>query len=772
MPNEKIEDSAEEKSRGWLVSRRSFLAISGCALAAIAASQLLRKPEASLIQPLLSSQEASHIDEKYVVTSCLNCSGRCAITVRVVNGKAVKIAGNPLSQASEGTVCPRAHIGLQVLYDPERIRTPLKRTNTAKGRGVDPGWAPVSWEEALSEVAGRLHELRSRAEPEKLLVFSGLTSRSSEDMILRFAQAYGTPNVVSDEGDEAERTGRWLADGNYAEFSYDLGKANYVLSFGASLLESETPLSTALRHWGRMRREKPNRGKVVVIDPRYSVTAARADEWLPINPGTDAALALGIAHVIIAEGLYDADFIANHCSGFDKFKELVSAGYSPAQVARITGIDAEVIGRIAREFAQTRPAIAWVGRGASAWQNGAYTSFAIYCLNALVGSLDVPGGVIYPEFPAYREMPAVIEDEIARKGRASPLLAADNSLARPAINQIPEAISSDNPYPVEMAIGFDSNFNMSLPSSANWDEALKEIPFYVHLSPFPSEMAQYADILLPTTTYLEEWGYEHGLTIPTEVRLRQPAVEPQFEAKSIADVVFELARKTGDSVARSFAGVGDDAEGFVRYRTSNLIDWDELQEKGVWEGADYEYQKHSRIIKTPSGKFEFYSEGYQNLLAEKGVKARPEAFLPHYEAPEYFGENKDYPLTLVTYHPVMDIRNGSQNYPWAQEVYLVEHGRGWNNFVEVNSETARTYGFKDGDMVWVESPFGKLKVKARVFEGIHPGVVAIALGQGHYAYGRWQKSIGVNPNDILGVAFDRLSGGAASFNTRIRIYRA
>jgi len=772
LPNEKIEDSAEEKSRGWLVSRRSFLAISGCALAAIAASQLLRKPEASLIQPLLSSQEASHIDEKYVVTSCLNCSGRCAITVRVVNGKAVKIAGNPLSQASEGTVCPRAHIGLQVLYDPERIRTPLKRTNTAKGRRVDPGWVPISWEEGLNEVAGRLHELRNQAEPQKLVAFYGLVSRSSEDMILRFAQAYGTPNVVSDEGGEAERVGRWLADGNYAEFSYELGKANYVLSFGASLLESETPLSTALRHWGRMRREKPNRGKVVVIDPRYSVTAARADEWLPINPGTDAALALGIAHVIIAEGLYDADFIANHCSGFDKFKELVSAGYSPAQAARITGIDAEVIGRIAREFAQTRPAIAWVGRGAFAWQNGAYTSFAIYCLNALVGSLDVPGGVIYPEFPAYREMPAVIEDEIARKGRASPLLAADNSLARPAINQIPEAISSDNPYSVEMAMGFDSNFNMSLPSSANWDEALKEIPFYVHLSPFPSEMAQYADILLPTTTYLEEWGYEHSLTIPTEVRLRQPAVEPQFEAKSIADVVFELAQKTGDSVARSFAGVGDDAEGFVRYRTSNLIDWDELQEKGVWEGADYEYQKHSRIFKTPSGKFEFYSEGYQNLLAEKGVKARPEAFLPHYEAPEYFGENKDYPLTLVTYHPVMDIRNGSQNYPWAQEVYLVEHGRGWNNFVEVNSETAGAYDFKDGDMVWVESPFGKLKVKARVFEGIHPGVVAIALGQGHYAYGRWQKNIGVNPNDILGVAFDRLSGGAASFNTRIRIYRA
>ena len=767
-PDERVVDS-EEKSDSSGMSRRTFLAISGCAVAVAATSQVVKVSGASLVLPPEDDTEFANINdisEKYIATSCLNCPGRCAIVVRTVNGKAVKIAGNPLSRVSDGKTCPRSHVGLQVLYDPERVRTPLKRTNPAKGRGVDPGWVSISWEQALEELTGRLIELRNRGEPNGLLLLCGLNSRSSEDVIFRFAEAYGTPNVIPSEILEvgAEKFGRWMADGNYSEIAYDLGRANYVLAFGASLLESETPLSATLREWGKMRREKPTRGKVVVIDPRYSVTAAKADEWIPIQPGTDAALALGIAHVIIREGLYDADFVDNHCSGFNEFEQLVLKDYAPPIVARMTGIDEEEIRRLAREFAQSSPAIAWIGRGAAGWPNGSYTTYAIYCLNALVGSLDIPGGVIYPEPPPYGAMPIVQEDGVAKQGKSKPTI---------DVRQLADAILSAKPYPIDIAIGFNTNFNMSAPDAKKWDEALKRVPFYVHLAPFPSEMAQYADVLLPTTTYLEEWGYDHNLSGSAEVSFKQPVVKPLYSAKSIGDIIFEIARKAGNGIADSFAGIGNDAEEFVRYRTAALMNWSELVKKGVWLGPTYEYHKYTNIFKTSSKKFEFRSGNFEALVKVRRLDVQGElAYLPHYEPSDFFGSEADYPLALVTYRPVMGIWNGSQNYPWAQEAFLVMHGRGWDNFVEVNSRTARNYGFKDGDMVWVESLFGKLRVRARVFEGIHPRVVAICLGQGHYAYGRWQKGIGVNPNDIIGVGYDRISGQSAFFNTRVRIYKA
>ena len=209
-------------------------------------------------------------------------------------------------------------------------------------------------------------------------MFYGLNTRSNEDIILRFADAYGTPNIVSADSfeSEAEKSDGWMADGHYAQSAYDLGQTNYILAFGASILESQTPLAQLLRMLGKMRREKATRSKVVVIDPRYSVTAAKADEWIPINPGTDGALAMAIANVIINEGLYDAAFIEEWTTGFDEYKQLALSEYSPDKIATITGIGAETIRSIAREFSQTKPSIAWRGRGATNWPNGTHTSYA------------------------------------------------------------------------------------------------------------------------------------------------------------------------------------------------------------------------------------------------------------------------------------------------------------------------------------------------------------------------------------------------------------
>jgi len=466
MKNRGRSGSKEKKQYRVKMDRRTFLKWSAFTGAAVGASKIIGQFDTPVASPLQKNFDKT-FEERWIATSCLNCPARCSTRVRVVNGKAVKITGNPFSQVSEGKICPRAHIGLQVLYDPGRIGTPLKRTNNERGKGIDPKWVPISWDQALNELTNRLRKLRENGEPHKLLLFYGLNTVSSEDMILRFAEAFGTPNLISGDGldSETEKSGNWMADGHYTNTAYDLDHSNYLLAFGADLLESSKPLSRFLRKWGKFRREKPNRTKVVVINPRYSVTAAKADEWIPINPGTDGALAMAIAHVIISEDLYHKTFIKDWTVGFDSYKNLVLSQYSPRDVSKITGIEPEAIQQIAREFAQTQPALALRGKESINWPEGSFISYAIFCLNALVGSIDVPGGVVYQESVKYNEMPRLVEDEIAKKGKVKPSLDLRGTdkfpVAKVVTNQIPESLSEHAPYPVEMAIAFNSNFNMS-----------------------------------------------------------------------------------------------------------------------------------------------------------------------------------------------------------------------------------------------------------------------------------------------------------------------
>ena len=767
------------KQKRLKLTRRTFLKLSALTGAAMGASQMAGRFSTPSAFPL--QKNIQNAAEKWIATSCLNCSARCAIRVRILNGKAVRITGNPLSFVSEGKVCPRAHIGLQVLYDPGRIDSPLKRMNKEKGRGVDPGWAPISWDQALGEVTRRLNSIRDRGQPHKVLLFTGLNTVSSEDLIVRFADAFGTPNLISGNGldTETEKTGNWMADGHYSHTAYDLDHTRYILAFGADMLESCKPLVRFLRIWGKLRRENPNRAKVVVIHPRYSVTAAKADEWIPIHPGTDAALAMAIAHVIISEELYDQSFVHRWTAGFDLYRKWVLSQYSPKGMSGITGIAPETIQRIAREFAQTKPAIALRGKESIAWPDGSHTSYAIFCLNALLGSIDIPGGVIYQENPKYREMPPLVEDDVARKGRGQPSLdfrgTDEFPAAKVVTNQIPESLLADVPYPVEMAIGFNSNFNMSAPGTGRWDRALKRLPYYVHLSPFISEMAQYADLILPSTTFLEEWGYDHSPPGSgfAEVKIKQPVVKPRGKARSMIDILFEISKGLKGGVAQSFANIGGDSEGFVKFRTETLMPSKELLSKGVGVGKKYEYRKYDRIFHTPSRKFEFESGNLKSLLAKMGkTKKEDSEGLPRYKEPKSLGEKETYPLLLLPYQPLMVVENGSQNYPWAQEIFLPMQGVGWDTLLEINSETAKALKLKDDQVVWVESPFQKIRARVKFSEGVHPQAVAIACGQGHYSYGEWQKGVGVNPNEIIGVDYDSLSGQAAFFNTRVKVYKA
>ena len=750
-------DSPEPKrSNGFRISRRAFLGVSAAAAAVLAVVLALKRPK--LAEPVeTQTTNALAKPEEFIPTSCLNCPTRCAIRVRRVQTtagetKVVRILGNPKSTYSEGKCCSRSHVGLQVLYNPDRFQTkPLvRKSDTTKGRGVDfiNDFEEREWADAIQMVADRL----KAASLDRLLIIEGLNTTSNEDLIHQFALVYGTPNLFVEDGLEtdADREGKMLADGRpnswYELQAEDETSTKYILAFSAGIVESERPLARNLHLWGELRRGTPNRTKVVSFDPRYSVTACRADEWVPINPGTEGALAMAIAQVIINEGLYDLDFISDHTDGFNKYRTVaLTHRFSPESVSEISGVSAEAIVRIAREFARSKPAIAWSGEAATSWPYGTFASHAIYCLNALVGSIDVPGGIVYQQYPPYAAMPT--------EGLAITETGID-------FRKMAELLRDGG---INTAIGFNSNLIMSVPESkegGKWDEALKNL-FYVHIGPAKSEMAAYADVILPTCTYLEDWGYESAIPGSgyAEARIKQPVVYPRHESRPTARVIFDIAGTLGKSASflPASSGISGDSEAFAEqfaaYRTSPFIAWSDFKNTGVWKGSSYSYRNY--VFGTASGKFEFHSDHLERLLNVR---------LP--------GEDTVYPLELAIYRPVLEIRSGSQNFPWAQEMYLVMHGCGWKNLVEINRETAHEYGIGEGDEVIVESVFGEIEGEARVLEGMRPGVVAIATGQGHFASGRFADGMGVNPNDVIGTEYDEESGQPSFFATRVKVRKA
>ncbi len=745
-----------KRSNGFKISRRAFLGVSAGAAAVLAVVLALKRPKTGFDEGFTTQAKNALATEEFVSTSCLNCPTRCAIRVRRVETtlgetKVVRILGNPASDYSEGKCCSRSHVGLQVLYNPGRFSKPLVRSSDKpKGRGIDyaTDFVEKEWDEILPEVAARLASTPAN----QLLILEGLNTTSNEDLIRQLALASGTANLFKEEGLEtaADHEGKKLADGlgnsGYELVSEDGISAKYIIAFSSGIVESERPLARNLHLWGMMRRELPTKTRVVSFDPRYSVTASRADEWHPINPGSEGALAMAIAHVIIAEGLYDANFVVNHTEGFDAFKTVAMAHqFSPESVADACGVDADSITRIAREFAGARPAIAWSGEAATSWPYGTFASHAIYCLNALVGSIDAPGGIVYQEYPPYAAMPT------------AGLPITDTGITYQKLDDLVHRTG------VALAIGFNSNLIMSIPESAEgskWDEAFKNM-YYVHVGSAESEMAAYADVILPACTYLEDWGYESAIPGSgyAEARIKQPVIEPRDDSRPAARIIFDIADRLGQRAAflpasGAITGTSETfAQQFAAYRTGPFVAWSDFQNTGVWKGSAYAYGRYA--FGTPSGMFEFHSDGLERV---RNVD------LPR--------EDTVYGLQLAIYRPVLEIRSGSQNFPWAQEMYLVMHGRGWRNLIEINRETAGEMGIGEGDEVVVKSTYGEIEGEARVVEGMRPGVVAITTGQGHWASGEFADGMGCNPMEVMGTEYDEESGQPALYGTRVSIRKA
>ena len=770
-----------------------------------------------LLQALPKEGEWIPYEEYWSTGVCLQCPSGCGIRIRSVMKWPVKLEGIKDYPINQGRLCPKGQAGLQVLYDPDRIRSPLKR----KGERGEGNWENISWKEGLDLVIKRLKTLRQGEKPQNLMVLGGRYRGHMAALMARFMEAYGSPNHLGNPARDSEgiRKGHFFTMGIKEFLAIHWEEVNYVLSFEESLLEASRPLLRNLWGYGFLRRGRPGvRGKLVQIEPRFSVTASKADQWVPIHPGTHGALALGIAHWIIRENKYDHDFIHHHTFGFDDwrdaegktrmgFKTLVLSEYSPKQVSLLTGVPAETIVQIAQEFSSHRPSIAISGRGVGMQTNGIYSQMTIDALNALVGSIDAPGGLLLQRKPPFGRWPPVQRDAMVEKGLSQPRADGAGSMPFPFAEELPwtlpERIQKGEPYSIDTLFVYYTNPLFNLPESEKLRTALEKVPFIVSFSPFMDETTLFSDLVLPDATYLERWQDDYaepGLGFPM-FGLRSPVIQPPlYDVRNTGDVLIEIAKGLGGSVAKSFPwkdfqeamkdairGVFVSKRGSIQARDFDEF-WKALIERGGWWDPPYPFGEWKKMFNTLSGKFEFFSiameqglrevskrssKGMDQILKELKIEARGDrVFLPHFEKPRMTGDEKEYPFHLIPYVPMTAAEGRGANQPFLQEIYGPALKEKWDSWIEINPETGREMGIKDGDLIWVESPVRKLKGKARLFPGTDPKCIHIPYGQGHKAYGRWAKGRGITPNELLVREYDYLGGFASYYSTRVKIYKA
>ncbi|NOZ72269.1 MAG: molybdopterin-dependent oxidoreductase [Chloroflexi bacterium] len=788
-------------------TRRQFLKLSGTAagVAAVAgATPALLKRNPSV--EAAASQFQTSGEDVIVPTVCLLCPSGCGMLARVADGYVVKMEGNPMHPINLGALCPKGQAAPELLYNPDRLKAPLQRQGE-RGAGQ---WQEIGWDEAIAVVAQRLNDLREAGRPEQVALMMGETRGQLRSFFERFFQAVGSPNAISRDSLNVEgaKLAAYYTQGIYNFPSYDLENSNYILSFGANLLEAGPWVQRTIAGYAFMRRGRPTRGKVVIFDPRQGVTGSKADEWIPIKSGTDAALALGIAHVLIKAGLIDFEFVHEYGFGFEDFtidgvkhkgfKNFVLENYDPRKVEEVTGVPAATISRLAGEFANNQPGVAILpGKGGllNGSIGGLYAGMAVHILNALVGNIDKRGGVQTQRYMPCTPWPELPPDPLAEAGRQQERVDGAGTfftLARHAFQAVAERVLAGNP--LDTLFLYDANPVFEAPGGEHFVEAFQDISFIVSFSSFLDESAQYADLILPEPSFLERWEDDHieGLGYPG-IALRQPVIEPLYNTMNTADFFLKVAQAMGGTVAQAFPWTN--YEEVLQYRLQNVgTDWETLKELGVWLTPAYYFARRGskrwlqevvgsdRLSAPRDGRFDFYArelecalEGFDSeTLASMGVAASATTlYLPHFEPPVYEATEAEYPfhlnvITLMSLGPF----SAAANMPSLMEISGMTVGESWRGWVEMNPETARELHLNQDDEVIVESPFARVRTRLKLVPGLRPDTINMPYNFGHTAVGRYAKDRGANGLSLMSARSEPVTGLAALTNTRVRIKRA
>jgi anaerobic selenocysteine-containing dehydrogenase len=744
------------------MERRNFIKIS--ALSGVMATlEACRAPEKQLIR-FVPEEELIPGIATWKPSVCTLCSAGCGLLVRVMQGEAEvvrhgqhglikmglakKLEGNPQHPVNRGKLCARGHAGLQVLYHPDRITHPIQRVGP-RGSGE---FKEITWDDALKEVAARLSMLQASKSTDTLTFLARPLRGQRQELIARFLKGYGAPPAIWYQPfDEAVlRQANLLSFGHAALPTFDLGRADYVIAFGADFLGAwNSPVAQSIGY-GEMRQGRPGRrAKFVHVESRMSQTGANADEWIPCRPGMEGALALGIAHVIMSEKLVSPGAGARGGALIVGWSQGL-ADFAPEAVEKQTGVSVDVIKRLAHEITQSGSSAAIIGGPPLAHTNGLFNALAVNALESLIDSGPDPILGFTPELPP---------------GDATmPAMPAQASLA--SLKALAQSALSGQPHAPQMLLLYDANPIFSAPPALRMREALNKIPFIVSFGSFIDETSSQADLILPDHAPLESWldsSPESG-SFHAVAGLAPPSVLPLHDTRPMPDVLLGLAHQLGGDVAKALPWTTYDSMlraafvplrargGSVEAQTDDDF-WDATQTQGGWWSVPATaHTAGSRSTAGPSPAL---------------VRHAPVAIA----APEFAGAAGEFPFYFLPYVS-QSLGDGSlAHLPWLQELPDVLTSAMWSSWVEINPKTGERLGMLPGDLIEIASQQGTVRAAAVLSPGIAPDMVAMPVGQGHENFGRFASGRGANPLSILAPLEERETGSLAWAATRVKLTR-
>lgn len=684
------------------------------------------------------------IDEvKQIHTVCRSCHGGCGVIAHVKDNRVIKVEGEPDSPISHGTMCSKGLSITQVAYHPDRILHPMKKTQN--------GWQRITWDEALDTIADKFRKVIAEYGPESIVVGQG-TGRDYESHLYRFANNLGTPNVLTaGHMCYVSRVASTLITcGTLPIADYDGGPKLIVL-WGVNPQWTNPDEYKGERFW-----EAYQKGaKLIVIDPRRGFTAEKADLWLQIRPGTDAALSLGFHNVIIEEELYEKEFVQDHVHGWEAWKERAKE-YTPDKVQEITWIDKNLIRKAARMYATTKPAAIHWGVPTEQTNNCVNYTRSTTTLMAITGNLDAKGGnalFVNPptrtvsEFAQHKALSP--EQQKKRLGGDQFKLGARVALINP--KKAWDAILTGKPYPLKAGILCGTNPVVTRANAKEAYEALNKLDFLVVIDFFMTPTADLADIFLPSATWLEQNHIADNWKRHGYVLARQKCVEIG-EAWQDHKIFMELGKRMG----QQWWDTVEDALDYLLEPAG--LTWEQFKEKRFLKG-EMVYQKYKeRGFSTPTKKVEVYS----TLMEKWGYDPLPK----YVEVPE---SPISKPEVATKYPYILDaglrtptfFHSANRQVPWLREIRE-------DPTVEIHPETAKKHGIADGQWVYIESPRGRIKQRAKLTDGIDPRVVVAEHGwwypemkeEGH----GWDIS---NINLLTDNAYETLDPAMGSTNLRV-----
>ncbi len=688
------------------VTRRKFLKITGATIGTAAAGSALMN--AGLFQ---RSSAASQTGVTRIPTYCDLCFWKCGAIATVKDGTLWKIEGNPEDPLSRGRLCPRGTGGVGAHFDPDRLRTPLVRRLK---RGEEE-WVEATWDEALEVVAEKMARIRKNYGPEAMALFShGIGG----NFLKHLMKAYGTPNITAPSFAQCRGprdVGFRLTYGEDVSSPErtDIKNAQCLVLLGSHL--GENMHNSQVQEFAEA---IENGASIIVVDPRFSVAASKAKYYLPIKPGTDIALLLAWMNVLVAENLYDKEYVSKNGFGFEQFAAAIRP-FTPEWAYPETGIASDLIRKTAREMARFKPAsLVHPGRHVTWYGDDAQRSRAVALLNALLGSWGRRGGFYAPvsmDVPSYPypEYPKPSRPKADNPDRRYPF--AHETLT----TGIREATLTGKPYPIKGWLGYATNLIHALPNEEETVRAIQQLDLLVVVDVVPSEIAGWADVVLPESVYLErhddlnvEWFREPF------VALRQPVVESPHDQKPNWWIAKKLAEKLG--LGRYFPWTTIE-EYFEQRLSSAGLSYEQLKKRGILKGARQPIYFDEGVpveFPTPSGKIEFYSV----QLAEGGFDPVPAYRRPPGPPPGSF-------RLLYGRSPVHTFSRTQSNRILAD---MMEENEVW-----VNEDVVRRMGLRNGEYVRLKNQDGVVSNKVRIksTQRIRSDCVFLVHGFGHTAKG-------------------------------------